>query len=225
MNRLGNILRALAFWLLAKPFVSLVLGTRVHGLKKLPASGPAILAANHNSHLDTLVLVTLFPTRLLPKLRPVGADDYFLQGRFRRWFALRVARVLPIDREPHAKQIHPLTPCLEALDRGEILIVFPEGSRGEPEARGPFKTGIAHLAKSRPCVPVHPVCLGGTGLALPKGEALFVPRVCRLSIGDPLHWTGDKHAFMRELASRFDTLEAQIAPAPFPCHPNMEPPS
>jgi len=225
MKLLGHALRALVFWLIAKPFVALVLGTDVRGLMKLPARGPAILAANHNSHLDTLVLMTLFPTRLLPRLRPVAAGDYFMRKRWLRWFVLNVVRTIPIDRSAASPHDHPLTPCLEALDRGEILLLFPEGSRGEPEARGQLKSGIAHLAKSRPLVPVHPVCLGGTGLALPKGEALFVPRVCRLVIDDPFTWTGEKAGFMRELESRFDALAAQIAPAPFPSHPNMEAPA
>lgn len=225
MKILGHALRALLFWLFAKPFVALVLGIDVRGLEKLPADGPVLLVANHNSHLDTLVLLTLFPTRLLPKLRPVAAGDYFLSNRLLRCFALRVVRVVPIDRNPASPACHPLTPCLEALDRGEILLLFPEGSRGEPEARGPFKRGIAHLAKSRPEVPVIPVCLGGTGLALPKGEALFVPRVCQLVIGDAFIWTGNKTGFMQELEDRFDALSTQIAPPPFPSHPNMESPA
>lgn len=222
MNKRIHFARILLFWLIAKPFVALVLGTRIHGIKKLPAKGPAILVANHNSHLDTLVLMTLFPTRLLPVLRPVAAADYFTRSRWLRAFALHIVRIIPITRTPSTSHPHPLTPCLDALDRGEILIVFPEGSRGEPEARGHFKNGIAHLAKSRPQVPVHPICLSGTGRALPKGEALFVPHVCRLAIGNPVPWTGDKADFMQDLEHRFDQLNRLIAPAPFPAHPNLE---
>jgi 1-acyl-sn-glycerol-3-phosphate acyltransferase len=221
MKHLGHFLRAVLFLALAKPFVSLVLGVDLRGREKLPERGPALLVANHNSHLDTLVLMSLFPVRLLPGLRPVAAGDYFLRNRFMRWFSLQLVGILPISRRPTASGGHPLTPCLDALDRGEILILFPEGSRGEPETRGPFKRGVAHLVKSRPEIPVIPVCLGGTGMALPRGEALFVPRICRMVIGEAFTWNGDIAGFMQELENRFDALEAEIAPPPFPAHPNM----
>ncbi len=221
MKALGQILRSLLFLAVAKPFVALVLGVDLRGRERLPKKGPALLVANHNSHLDTLVLMTLFSVRQLPGLRPVAAGDYFLRNRLLRWFSLRLVGVIPITRNHAVSGGHPLTPCLEALDRGEMLILFPEGSRGEPEARAPFKRGVAHLAKSRQEVRVVPVCLGGTGLALPRGEALFVPRVCRLVIGEAFTWTGDTTGFMSELEDRFAALEAEIAPPPFPSHPNM----
>lgn len=206
MPEIRDILRALAFWLIVKPFVGVVLGVNVKGRDRLPLKGPAIVVANHNSHLDTLVLISLFPTRLLPRVRPVAAGDYFLRGRLCRWFALKVVRVIPIPRAPRVSGRHPLAPCLEALDRGEILLLFPEGSRGEPEVAGHFKRGIAHLATARPDVPVHPVHLRNTGRALPRGEALFVPMICDLTIGDPLVGLTDRDAFMSALTERFTTL-------------------
>ena len=85
--------------------------------------------------------MTLFPLRLLPKVRPIAAADYFLRNRLLAWFSLKIIGILPIDR--HQKGVHtdPLAGMVEALGRGDIVIVFPEGSRGEPEKLGEFKTG------------------------------------------------------------------------------------
>ncbi len=202
-------LSRLAFWLLiARPLALVVLGLNIRHRERLPARGPAILAANHNSHLDTLVLVSLFPLRMLSHLRPVAAADYFLRNRWLAWFAEHIIGILPIAREAHGGR-DPLKPCEEALDRGDILILFPEGSRGEPEVLGQFKRGIAVLARRRPEVPVTPVFLQGLGKALPKGDPILVPFFCDLFVGEALYGRPDQAGFMTELSERMQTLAAE----------------
>lgn len=66
------------------------------GRERLPKAGPAILIANHNSHLDTLVLGALLPFRALPLLSPVASDRYFLRNRCLAWFATHVVGILPV---------------------------------------------------------------------------------------------------------------------------------
>jgi len=210
-----GVLRSLLFVLFVKPVVIVILGVNARGLENLPRGGPAILVANHNSHLDTLVLLSLFPLRMLPLLRPVGARDYFHRNRVTTWFSRRILRLIPLDRCPAPGGPHPLSECVEALQHGEILLMFPEGSRGNPEEMGPFKTGIAHLAQTLPGAPAHPVFLRGTGKALPRGEALFVPHICDIALGEPLTWTGDRDSYMRTLQERFQTLSA-LFPTPQP---------
>lgn len=206
---MASFLRFLFYAVFIRSVVLIVLGLHVRHRDRLPKSGPAIIVANHNSHLDTMVLMSLFPLKLLPKLHPVAAMDYFLGSRLFAWFTLNVVGILPIKRTVARGDDNPLLPCNQALAAGQVLIVFPEGSRGEPEQLQSFKGGIARLAESNPMVAVTPVYLHGLGKALPKGEALLVPFFCDVFVGEPLSWTGDRRSYMRQLDERMKVLAAE----------------
>jgi 1-acyl-sn-glycerol-3-phosphate acyltransferase len=200
------MLQQLFFLLIVRPVVLIVLGLNVRHRDRLPISGPAIVVSNHNSHLDTLVLMTLLPWSLLPRLRPVAAKDYFLRNSLLSWFALTIMHIIPLERQVVDRHQDPLAECSDALKNSEILILFPEGSRGDPEQLGTFKTGIAHLAKRHPDVPITPIFLHGLGKALPKGEALLVPFFCDVFVGEPIQWTGDRQSFMANLETAIKAL-------------------
>ena len=202
-------LRALFFLLLVRPLVLLALGVNARHRMRLPAEGSASIAANHNSHLDPLVLMTVVPQAMLPRLRPVAAADYFLRNRLFAWFAREIIGILPLSRCVKPGDPDPLAACDAALAEGDILIMFPEGTRGEPERVGAFKSGIAHLARRHPEVPVVPVFLHGLGKALPRGAFLLVPFFVDVFIGEPLRWSGDKQVFMAGLDRRIQALAAE----------------
>lgn len=82
------------------------------------------------SHLDTMVLITLLPAALLNRVRPVAAADYFLATARKAWFALNIVGILPIKRQRDTPREDLLAPCYQALEDGNILIFFPEGSGG-----------------------------------------------------------------------------------------------
>ncbi|NRG19598.1 1-acyl-sn-glycerol-3-phosphate acyltransferase [Rhizobiales bacterium] len=206
-----KLLRLAFFALVIRPVLLILLGVNLRGREKLPISGPAVLAANHNSHLDTLTLIALFPLRDLPRIRPVAAMDYFLKNRFLAWFATNIIGILPIDRQSGAKEgANPLEACEEALVRGDILILFPEGSRGEPERLSGFKKGIAHLARGCPDVPVIPIFMYGLGRALPKGSFILVPFNCDIVVGDELYGEEDISAFMTRYEAEMKHLASDL---------------
>jgi 1-acyl-sn-glycerol-3-phosphate acyltransferase len=203
---MNKLCRWLFFALFMRPIMLVVLGLNVRRREQLPTQGPAVLVANHNSHLDAVTLMTLFPLRMLPKLRPVAAQDYFFRNPLLKWFALHIMGILPLDRKVKSKRTHPLAGINEAIDQGDIVIVFPEGSRGDPEQLGDFKAGIAHIAKKNPEAPVIPIFMHGLGKALPKGETLLVPFFLDVFVGEPIEWDNDKEAFMDKLSARMRTL-------------------
>lgn len=199
-------LRYLWYGVIVRAVVLVVLGLNVRHRERLPAAGPAILAANHNSHLDAMVLISLFPLRLLTRVRPVAAADYFLRNPLLAWFATRVVGIVPLKRKRERDDEDLLAPVSEALARGEILLFFPEGSRGEPEQLAEFKSGLARLAERHPEVPVVPIFLHGLGKALPKGEAVLVPFFLDVWVGAALRYAGSREAFMQDYRAAMATL-------------------
>ena len=117
-----RVLRHLFFLLVVRPLVLFVLGVNLRHRERLPTTGPAIIAANHNSHFDTLVLMTLFPLGFLDYLRPVAATDYFLVRRGLAWFARNIIGIIPLSRTVQAGHGDPLAARLEAFHGVGFLI-------------------------------------------------------------------------------------------------------
>ncbi|NEX93599.1 lysophospholipid acyltransferase family protein [Caulobacter sp. 17J65-9] len=203
--------RGLFLRLLARPVARFLTGADVVGREKLPLTGPAIVAANHNSHMDTFLLLSVFPAEVLAKVRPVAAADYFLAGPALSWFARRLIGITPISRTV-ARGEDVLAPAKAALARGEIVLVFPEGTRGAPDELAPLKSGVARLAEAFPEAPVVPVWIQGAGRVLPKGAIVPVPMNCSVQVGEALRWSGDKPGFMSALRDRLAELQASAPP-------------
>ncbi|WP_145475806.1 lysophospholipid acyltransferase family protein [Yersinia similis] len=202
MNRM---LRWIFTLCIAYPVVWIWLGVRVAGRKKLPIDGPAIIVANHNSHLDVLTLFTLFPLSTLVKVQPVAAADYFLKNKVIGWFALKVIGIIPVYRGAH--QANPLQACVDALAEKKIVIIFPEGTRGEPGKFSEIKSGIWHLSQQCPEVPIIPVYMHGLDRSMGKGQKIPVPFFIDIFIDDPLFYDAEKVTFKQLLLNRFVALQ------------------
>jgi 1-acyl-sn-glycerol-3-phosphate acyltransferase len=212
-----NLARLAFLHLVARPLAVLFTGADVVGREHLPSAGPAIIAANHNSHVDTLLLLTIFPARLMGRLRPVAAADYFLRGPLIGWFSRTLVGIVPIARHGQnlegADREDVLAPAREALAAGDIVIIFPEGTRGAAtDELGPMKAGVARLAEAFPGAPVIPVWIEGAGRVLPKGAILPAPMNCTVLVGEAISWDGEPARFMEALRERLEDLRKSAPP-------------
>jgi len=168
-----------------------------------------IIVANHNTHLDVFVLFSLLPLGKVSSLRTVAAGDYFsagLKGFGARYFF----NALLIDRKGGVSPAEAMTPVEEALEGAQSLLIFPEGTRGNPGVLAPFKPGIGALVEIFPDVPVYPICLRGIARTMPKNSYLPVPFSVRVNRPEPVygrdliakHGSGARRAIAAELEER-----------------------
>ena len=154
--------------------------------------------ANHSSHGDFVLLWASLPPELRRSTRPVAGADYWQRDGMRRYLINQVFNGVLIDRERGSAHSNPLQPMLDALDNGDSLILFPEGTRNLEEGLLPFKSGLYHLAQARPHIELIPVWIANLNRVMPKGRALPLPLLCTLSFGTPLQRLEDesKEAFL-----------------------------
>ena len=202
-----DIAQMILFALLVRPFMALFIGLRVRGREHLPQSGQFILIANHSSHLDTASLLSLLKITELRRVRPVAAADYFERNAFISILSKTIFNILPIARKDIKSENNPLRSMQAALEAGQSLIIFPEGTRGTGGELGPFRSGVAHLIEKMPDVPVVPAYLVNMGRSLPKGEFIPVPFFCEARIGPPLIINGSRQEIIRSLETAVRELK------------------
>ena len=155
---------------------------RVDGRKNLPQEGSFIMVCNHTSHLDTLCMLCAVPLQKIHRTFPAAAADYFFSSLPRSAVSAILINALPFDRK--VKGAESLTVCSELLqNEGNILIIFPEGTRTTTGEMGRFRSGIGRLLVGTD-LQVVPCYLDGGTKAWPKGKLFPRPRNLRLAIGD-----------------------------------------
>jgi 1-acyl-sn-glycerol-3-phosphate acyltransferase len=173
------------FWFLMKyvflgPVLRLLYRPKAIGLENIPTDGPAILAANHQSFLDDLLLPLVVPRR---KVVFLAKADYFDKW-YLRWF-FKGANVIPVRRGSSSASEGALRAGAEALSRGQLVGIFPEGTRSPNGNLYRGKTGVARMALEAQ-VPVIPVAIMGTFEAMPYDRKMPRPGKTEVRFGRPL---------------------------------------
>ena len=191
-DRLVDGLRALVA-LLIRGLLRLYHRFEIRGAENLPNDDESfVLVANHSSHLDSVCLLAALPLRRLPRAFPVAAEDYFFRSLPRTWFAAVLMNALPFGRQMRVRES--LALCRRLLAQpGNVLIIFPEGTRSMTGETQPFKPGIGALLAGGEAR-VLPCYIQGAFRAWPKGRRLPRPRKVSLVIGAALHPGGDDEA-------------------------------
>jgi 1-acyl-sn-glycerol-3-phosphate acyltransferase len=166
-------------------FIRIASGVRPISAAALPPP-PVIMYANHSSHLDFATIWAALPPNHRRRVRPVAGRDYWEKNVLRRWLATRVFKAVLIERHKITVTTNPLEAMLAAVDAGDSLIVFPEGTRSFDGKLLEFKAGLYHLSHARPSVPLVPIHLDNLNRILPKGEFLAVPLIASLKVGPAL---------------------------------------
>ena len=177
----GSSLASRALYRVVRFFVCdlLRLYTRmeIEGRQHLPASGPYVLAPVHRSYIDTPISGALTTRRL----RFMGKDTMWTH----RWLGWLFSALgaFPVRRGTADREA--LKRCITVLERGEPLVLFPEGERKDGPEVFPLKDGAAFVA-ARAGVPIVPVGIGGSARVMPRHAKFVYPRKVHVIVGAPI---------------------------------------
>jgi len=186
-----SFLQVLLHIFVLRPFLKIFSGINVVGKENLHDLDRFIITANHNSHLDTLLLFYILPVKQICRTHVVAAEEYFSRSKVIFWLVDCLLRPIWIVRGKRVDD--PLREMKEKLSSGRNIIIFPEGTRGSPGEIGTFKTGIGRLAVEFGDVPIVPVFLAGPEKAFPKKALFPLPIWNNVTIGPPQVFAGDCH--------------------------------
>lgn len=178
-------------WSLFVPVVRLVWRPKVTGKGNIPESGPAIVVCNHTSAVETFIVPAMIPRRLtFPAKAELFAEGGGLGKRIVAWFLAAVGQV-PMDRSGGRASAGSMDSVLQVLRNGELLAIFPEGTRSPDGRLYKGKTGVARLVLQAK-VPVIPVGIRDSVAERTKRLNIpYYPRT-KISIGKPLDF--DRYA-------------------------------
>jgi len=167
----------------------LITGAQGHWKGCPPKAEQRIYFANHQSHLDWVLIWASLPADLRAVTRPIAARDYWTSSPLKHWITREVFRAVYVDRERSEANADPLAPLIDALEKGDSLVIFPEGTRSNKGLPQAFKSGLFHLARQFPAVQLIPAWVDNVQRVMPKGEVVPVPILCTVTFGAPCNLT------------------------------------
>ncbi|KAF1068135.1 MAG: hypothetical protein GAK39_03658 [Variovorax sp.] len=201
----------------------LLTGVRAIWSGTSPKAEQTLYFANHTSHGDFVLLWATLPSDLRALTRPVAGLDYWMASKLRQFIGADVFNALMIRRDGSGQGDNPVEQMKAALEAGDSLIVFPEGTRNTgDEILLPLKSGLFHLARACPNVRLVPVWIENLKRVLPKGTLVPIPLACTVRFGTPIVLAEgeDKLSFlararsaMLDLRPEYDRLDEKPKPA------------
>ena len=187
----------------------LITGAQGHWYGCPPKAEQRIYFANHQSHFDWVLIWAALPRDLRASTRPIAAREYWTSSKLKRWLTSEVFNAVYVSRDRTADE-DPLEPLLQALQSGDSLVIFPEGTRGHRDEPAPFKAGLYHLAQAFPDVQLIPAWIDNVQRVMPKGEVVPVPILCSVTFGAPLALAPgeDKRSFLERARAAVLALRA-----------------
>jgi len=175
----------------------LITGAQGHWYGCPPKAEQRIYFANHQSHFDWVLIWAALPGDLRAVTRPIAARDYWTSSPLKLWITKEIFNSIYVTRQRTDDQ-DPLEPLIEALNHGDSLVIFPEGTRGSHGDPQPFKSGLYHLAEQFPGVQLIPAWIDNVQRVMPKGEVVPVPILCSVTFGAPIQLQPgeDKRVFL-----------------------------
>jgi 1-acyl-sn-glycerol-3-phosphate acyltransferase len=203
----ARLARAALLDLAIRPAVHALASPDVDGRERLDAlEPPVIFAANHHSHVDTGLLLSVLPERFRRKTVVAAAADYFFDRRAKGTLHALAFGAVPVERTRVNRRSADMAAGL--LAEGWNLVIYPEGGRSPDGWAQEFRGGAAYLAvrSGRPVVPVY---LEGTRHVWPKGQRLPRPHKVSVTFGTPI--SADPGEDARRLAARLQRAVAALA--------------
>ena len=203
----ARLARAVVLDTVTRPLAHALASPEVRGAELLGlAEPPVIFVANHTSHVDTPLLLSVLPARLRHKTVVAAAADHFFDRRWKAHLWALALAAIPIERHRVNRRSAQL--AAELVDEGWNLVIYPEGGRSHDGWFQPFRGGAAYLAArtGRPVVPVH---VDGTWGILPRGSNRVRRARTRVSFGHPIVPSEDDDA--RRLEARIEAALATLA--------------
>lgn len=193
----SSIARFIAF--LTRRGARLLTGARSLWIGCEPIPKQRIYYANHNSHIDFILLWSSLPKIMRRQTKPVAASDYWLKDGFRQFLIKDTFNGVTIQRN-REDQADPLQPVKDALAQGYSIIFFPEGTRNLNDDIDllPFKSGLYNLHQQFPEIEIVPVWISNLKRVMPKGAFIPLPLLSTVCFGCPLkqHLEMNKTAFI-----------------------------